>query len=57
MSIIALCDVISTSLSKLFIYNKTLSIREAALMVHVTLVKPNVMQKLYGLNITIQLNV
>ena len=35
--------------------NRVLSIKEIVLVVHVTLVKPNVMQKLDGLNIIIQL--
>ena len=35
--------------------NRVLSIKEIVLVVHVTLVKPNVMQKLDGMNIIIQL--
>ena len=35
--------------------NRVLSIKEIVLVVHVTLVKPHVMQKLDGMNIIIQL--
>ena len=39
------------------IINRVLSIKEFVLVVHLTLVKPNVMQKLDGVNIIIQLKV
>ena len=39
------------------IINRVLSIKEFVLVVHLTLVKPNVMQKLDGMNIIIQLKV
>ena len=39
------------------ITNRVLSIKEIVLVVHVTLVKPNVMRKLDGMNIIIQLKV
>ena len=39
------------------ITNRVLSIKEIVLVVHLTLVKPNVMQKLNGMNIIIQLKV
>ena len=39
------------------IINRVISIKEFVLVVHVTLVKPNVMQKLDGMNIIIQLKV
>ena len=39
------------------IINRILSIKESVLVVHVTLVKRNVMQKFDGINIIIQLKV
>ena len=39
------------------ITNRVLSIKEIVLVGHVTLVKPNVMRKLDGMNIIIQLKV